>query len=152
MARYLDRRFSLGLFPKDKEGIQRVLSGFIENDLEDVAFKINDSLIIPTRPLVERGMLIRHKERKFGKGCVAQWARDRKQWEARLAERLAPADNILASSPFLAEERALFVDYMLFGVLGNYLFSGKTRLPNLPHLARWRRVMRRPSPAGGRGG
>jgi hypothetical protein len=35
----------------------------------------------------------------------------------------------------------LFVDYNLYGVIENYLFSGNTKLPNLKHLRRWHRAM-----------
>jgi glutathione S-transferase len=62
VARYIDRRYSLNLFPKEVEGIQLILSRYIENDLEMVGFKINDSYMIPSRPIVERVMLIRHNE------------------------------------------------------------------------------------------
>lgn len=44
---------------------------------------------------------------------------------------------MLAASPFLLTARLLFVDYTLYGVLGNYLFNGKTKLANLKHLRRW---------------
>lgn len=137
VARYVDRKFKLGLFPRDKGGIQAVLARYIESQLEDVGFRVDDSYVIPKLPLVERTMITRHKERKFGKGCVQQWAKDRKQFNAQFAELLEPMDNILASSQFLVGERALFVDYDLYGILGNYLYSGKTRLPNLKHLRRW---------------
>lgn len=141
VARYVNRKHRLGLFPRDQEGIQSILARYIENDLEDLAFRVNDSYVLPTRPLVERVMVIRHKERKFGKGCVEQWTRDRKTLNAEFARRLEPLDNILAGSPFLTGDRALFVDYDLFGILGNYLYSGKTRLPALKHLRRWHRQM-----------
>ncbi|NGZ10583.1 MAG: hypothetical protein CV088_14550 [Nitrospira sp. LK70] len=48
---------------------------------------------------------------------------------------------MLASSPFLLGDRSLFVDYNLYGVLGNYLFNGKTRSPGLKHLRQWHQVM-----------
>ncbi|MBK9308712.1 MAG: hypothetical protein IPM58_16885 [Nitrospira sp.] len=50
-------------------------------------------------------------------------------------------DDMLAASPFLLTDRLLFVDYNLYDVLGNYLFNGKTRLPNLKHLRRWHQAM-----------
>ncbi|MER3424144.1 MAG: glutathione S-transferase family protein [Nitrospiraceae bacterium] len=143
VARYLDRRFKLGLFPGDKEGIQFIVPRYIENDLESIGFKINDSYVIPSRPLVERVMLVRHKERKFGKGCVEQWTQQRAQLSAQFADLLKPIDNMLASSPFLIAERPLFVDYNLYGILENYLYNGKTKLPNLTHLRRWHRAMSR---------
>jgi hypothetical protein len=68
VARYIDRLYNLSLFPTEFEGIEIILSRYVENDLEMVGFKVNDSYVIPSRPMVERVMLIRHKEQKFGKG------------------------------------------------------------------------------------
>ena len=141
VARYLDKRFHLGLFPKEHEGIQLILSRYIENDLETVGFKVNDSYIIPSRPLVERVMLVRHKERKFGKGCVKEWISHRTWLRAQFSELLKPMDNILATSSFLLGDRPFFVDYDLYGIVENYLFSGKTTLPPLKHLRRWHQAM-----------
>jgi glutathione S-transferase len=143
VARYIDRQYKLGLFPKDKEGLQAILARYIENELESVGFKINDSYVIPTRPLVERVMLTRFKERKFGKGCVEQWTRDRRKLIARFAELLEPIDNILASSPYLVADRPLFADYNLYGIIGDYLYNGKTKLPRQKHLRRWHAAMGR---------
>lgn len=54
---------------------------------------------------------------------------------------LKAIDSILATSPFLLTDHPLFVDYSLYGILGNYLFNGKTRLPSLKHLRRWYQAM-----------
>jgi glutathione S-transferase len=143
VARYIDRKHNLGLLPRDKEGIQAILARYIENDLEGIGFKIDDSYVIPTLPLVERVMLTRFKERKFGKGCVQQWTKDRTKLTGQFADLLVPIDNMLASSPFLVADRPLFVDYDLYGILGNYLYSGKTKFPNLKNLQRWHRAMSR---------
>jgi glutathione S-transferase len=137
VARYVDRKYRLGLFPRDKEGIQLVLAQYIENQLEDVGFRVNDSHVIPSLPWVERMLLIRYKERKFGKGCLNQWTRDRAKLSRQFGELLEPFDNMLASSRFLLGERPLFVDYDLYGVVENFLYSGRTRLPALRHLRRW---------------
>ncbi len=142
VARYVDRKYKLGLFPKDKDGIQAILARYIENDLEGIGFKVDDSYVIPTLPLEERIMLTRFKERKFGKGCVQQWAKNRAMLNQQFAELLVPLDNMLASSRFLvSEDRPLFVDYDLVGILGNYLYCGKTKLPPLKHLRRWHTLM-----------
>jgi glutathione S-transferase len=143
VARYIDRKYKFNLFPRDKEGIQSILSRYIENDLEGVGFKVNDTYVWPTLPLVERIMQLRHKERKFGKGCVTQWTRDRAKLNHQFADLLEPIDNMLASSEYLIAERPLFVDYDLYGIVENYLFSGKTKLPPLKQLQRWHRVMSR---------
>lgn len=141
VARYVDTKFRLGLFPADKEGIQLILAQYLENQLEDIGFRVNDSYILPTLPLVERVMGTRHKERKFGKDCVKQWTRDRRALNGEFTKRLAPIDNVLASSPFLTGHRAAFVDYDLYGILGNYLYKRQTRLPAVKHLARWLKAM-----------
>lgn len=141
VARYIDRRYHLDLFPQELDGIQLILSRYIEENLESVGFKVNDTYVIPTRPLVERVMLIRHKERKFGKGCVQEWTSHRKYLSGQFAELLEPIDKMLVASPFLLADRPLFVDYNLYGVLENYLFNGKTKLPKLKHLRHWHRAM-----------
>jgi len=141
VARYVDKRYRLNLFPKAFDGLQLILSRYIENDLEMVGFKVNDTYVIPTRPLIERTMLIRHKERKFGRGCVWEWTSHRRYLCTQFAELLKLIDDMLAASPFLLTDRPLFVDYNLYGVLGNYLFNGKTRLPNSKHLRRWHQAM-----------
>lgn len=137
VVRWLDAKFKLGLFPPDKEGAQFILARYIENDLEMIGFKVNDSYILPTLPLEERVNAIRWKERKFGRGCVEQWAQHRSWLVAQMADALRPMDNILATSPFLLGDRPVFVDYDLYGILGNYLYNGKTKLPPLKHLRRW---------------
>jgi len=144
VARYVDHKYRLGLFPRGKEGIQLILAQYIEDQLEDVGFRVNDSCVVPTLPLVERVMLIRYKERKFGKGCIAQWTRDRGKLCRQFGELLQPLDNMLATSPFLIADRPLFVDYDLYGIVENYLYSGKTKLPALKYLRRWHRALARP--------
>ncbi len=141
VARYVDRRYRLHLFPKNLDGLQLIFSHYMENELEMVGFKVNDAIVIPTRPLIERTMLIRHKERKFGRGCVREWTSHRRYLCAQFAEHLKPIEDMLAASPFLLTDRPLFVDHSLYGVLGNYLFNEKTRLPNLKHLRRWYQSM-----------
>lgn len=143
VSRHIDRKYKLGLFPRDKEGIQAILSRHIENDLEGVGFKVNDTYVWPTLPLVERVMQLRHKERKFGKGCLQQWTRDRAKLNRQFADLLKPIDNMLATSDHLIADRPLFVDYDLYGIVENYLFSGKTKLPPLKQLQRWHHAMSR---------
>ena len=65
------------------------------------------------------------------------------QWDldAEFVRRLAPLDNLLATSPFLAGDHPLFLDYDLYGILGNYLYNGKTKIPPLKNLHRWHRQM-----------
>ncbi len=137
VARYINRRFKLGLFPNAFEGIQLILSRYLETDLKMVGFNLNDTDVIPSRPLVERVMLVRHKERKFGKGFVQERTGHRKELATHFAELLLPIDHMVASSAYSLSGRPLFVDYNLYGVIGNYLFNSQTKLPKPTHLRRW---------------
>lgn len=142
VARYVDRKFGLGCFPSRLEGIQRLLAQHIENDVEGAAFRIGDTHLIPAMPLYERTMAIRHKERKFGKGCLETWRSHRRSWQQQLHNALEPYDQMLNYERFLLGERPYFVDFNLYGVLGNYLFTGKTTLPaDLRNLRRWHATM-----------
>ncbi len=142
VARYVDRKFKLGCFPARFDGLQRILAPHIENEVEGAAFRIDDVHMIPGLPLYERTMAIRHKERKFGKGCVESWRSHLKWWHQQLHDALAPYDRMLEYERFLLGERPSFVDFDLYGMVGKYLFSGKTKLPaDLKHLRRWHEAM-----------
>lgn len=143
IARHLDARFSLGLFPAEKEGIQAILARYIETDVESVGFKLNDIDYEAwlTDPY-DRAMFLRHKERKFGAGCIGEWRARKGELQRQLNALLAPFDQILSQQTFLIDDRPRFVDFDLFGVIGNYTFSGKNEIPpSLGHLKRWRSEM-----------
>src|SRR5258708_561932 len=42
IAKYLDDKLQLGLFPREWEGVQSIVWRCIENDVEGVGFKLND--------------------------------------------------------------------------------------------------------------
>ena len=42
LAKYLDDKFKLGLFPWEMEGVQSILWRYIENEIEGLGFKLND--------------------------------------------------------------------------------------------------------------
>ncbi|MCE3224108.1 MAG: uncharacterized protein K0S58_2288 [Nitrospira sp.] len=50
-------------------------------------------------------MLVRRKERKFGKGCLQEWTSHRRYFTTQFAGLLVPIDDMLASSPFLLSNR-----------------------------------------------
>jgi glutathione S-transferase len=139
VARYVDARYRLGLFPDEYKGLLEIMVGHIEGQLEDVGFRLNDIYLLPAIPdLVERGMTIRHKERKFGKGCLDQWREQAPQLQARFEELLTPVDEMLGRHRFLLGDRVSYADYALAGVLGDYTYTGDNELPRtLHHLRRW---------------
>ena len=142
IARHLDAKLKLGLFPVAREGEQSVLWRYFEHEIEAVGFKLND---IYWREFVTKGdelPFLRHKERKFGRGCVDQWRARQKDLLRQLEQLLRPCEQMLAHSEFLLGERPLFVDFELFGMIGNFLYTGHYALPkSLPNLREWYRCM-----------
>ena len=138
IAKYLDAKFNLGLFPREWEGVQFILWRHIENEVQGAGFKLNDIFYERMVPVSDRLRFIRHKERKFGRGCLEQWKAQRKQLLAQLTQSLLPYEEMLMHHPFLLGAEPRFVDFDLFGVLANFLYSGEYRLPGLyGQLKRW---------------
>jgi glutathione S-transferase len=129
IAKYLDEEMELGLFPTQWRGVQSVLWKFIENEIEGATFRLNDIYWKEFVPANEQLQFLRFKERKFGRGCIDQWRKEQKLWLKKLEERLIPFEIILSHQPFLLDERPRFVDFDLFGMLGNFLYSGHYKLP-----------------------
>ena len=129
VAKYLSEKFALGLFPHDRVGVQQVLWRYIENEIEGLTFKLNDIYWQTLVPKKEYLNFIRHKERKFGRGCLEQWAEQQGAMVAQLEKALVPCEQMLNDKKFLLGDRPLFVDFDLFGMLGNYLYSGHYELP-----------------------
>ena len=129
IAKYLDEELNLGLFPAQWRGVQSVLWQFIENEIEGPAFRLDDIYWKERVPKAEQVHWLRHKERKFGRGCIEQWRKDQKLWLRKLEDRLVPFEIILSHQPFLLENRPLFVDFDLFGMLEKFLYSGHYQLP-----------------------
>src|SRR5690606_30417520 len=145
VARHLDSKFQLGLFPKELEGIQAILARYIEGEVEAVGFKLNDIDYREWLPdPYERAMFLRHKERKFGDGCTERWRAAEGELLEALTGLLDPLDAMLSPSEFLVDSRPRFVDFNLYGILGNYLYTGRRRIPEgLDALSRWHGEMAR---------
>ena len=129
IAKYLDEELELGLFPNQWRGVQSVLWRFIENEIEGVTFRLNDIYWKEIVPAADQLQFLRFKERKFGRGCLDQWRRDQKVWLKQLEERLIPFEIMLTHQPFMLDDRPRFVDFDLFGMLENFLYSGHYHLP-----------------------
>jgi glutathione S-transferase len=142
VAKYLDQKLKLGLFPAGLEGVQAILWRYIENEIEGATFRLNDIYYQENLPAAGQLQYLRFKERKFGRGCIGQWRKDQKAWLKKLETSLVPFEQMLAHSEFLLGERPLFVDFDLFGMLENFLFSGHYALPkSQPNLREWHRCM-----------
>jgi len=142
IAKYLDSKLGLGLFPWKVEGVQSLIWRYIENDVEGFCFRLNDIYFKEVVPAAEQMAFIRHKERKFGRGCLGLWKKQKNELVAGLEKKLIPFEEMLMFSPFLIDTRPRFVDFDLFGMLGNFLYSGHYRLPKEHNrLKEWHRRM-----------
>lgn len=151
LAKYLDCKFRLGLFPRAWEGTQDLLWRYFENDVEGIAFKLNDIHWREFVPPSARCDFVRHKERRFGRGCLDQWREGEEALLHQMHAVLQPVDQMLATRPFLLPDGPHFVDFCLYGMLANFLFTGHYTLP-APHVhvSAWYtrlHTLRRPTPA-----
>lgn len=140
IAHYVDRVFAGGrLFPAHLEGLQRILVPHIEDNVESVTFRLVDpSYLRDIADPVERAMIVRHKERKFGPGCIGRWEGEREALLARAGELLEPFDLMLDGRPFLLGDAPVFTDFALCGILGNFTYRGYNAIPGkLTRLAGW---------------
>lgn len=143
IAKYLNEKLRLNLFPREWLGVQDLLWRYFENEIEGIAFKLNDVYWEEQVPPKQRLAFVRHKERKFGRGCLEQWQRSQEAFLSELEEKLLPCEEMLLGRDFLLDPaRPLFVDFDLFGMLGNFLYSGHYSLP-VAHqkLAHWHKRM-----------
>lgn len=129
IAKYLDAKLELGLFPKSWAGLQNILWRHIEDEVEGLAFKLNDIYCREFVPAREQLAFIRHKERKFGRGCLDRWRQQQVSLIEELGRSLLPFEQMLTTRPFLLDTRPRFVDFDLYGMLANYLYSGHYQLP-----------------------
>lgn len=140
IARYLDSKLKLGLFPTALEGLQFLLARHIENEVEGATFRLNDIYFRETVAGADQLQYLRFKERKFGRGCIDQWREQQNDWLKRLEQSLVPFEQMLSHQPFLLGEQPRFVDFDLWGMLGNFLSSGHYQLPKAqPKLKQWYR-------------
>lgn len=138
IAKYLDSKLQLGLFAPQWDGVQRILWRYIENEVEGLTFKLNDAHYREFVPKSEQLQYLRFKERKFGRGCIDAWFAQQKELAASLALALLPFEQMLRDRPFLLDAQPRFVDFDLWGMLANYLYSGHYKLPAAhPRLKAW---------------
>ena len=130
VAQYVDRTWFGGrLFPEAIEAAHQCVIEFLENEVEARTFKLVDIHWIPAVPdIAHRGMVIRHKERKFGRGCVDAWRRDAAAIRAELDRLLVRFETTLRHQQFLFGTAPVYADFLLFGVLGNLTFNDWNRL------------------------
>ena len=139
IGKYLDSKLNLGLFPRQWDGIQQILWRYIEDPIEGLTFRLNDAHYKEFVSASEQLEYLRFKERKFGRHCLEQWLKDQNQLQKDLSDKLLPFEQMLGrTGEFLLDAVPRFVDFDLWGMLANFLYSGNFRLPSEhPRLSRW---------------
>jgi ubiquinone/menaquinone biosynthesis C-methylase UbiE/glutathione S-transferase len=134
----------MNLFPQEVSGLQKILVTYVENECEAFSFKVCDAYCDKwLKNDIERGLHRRHKERKFGVGCLEEWARDVNKLIEGFYRVIQPFEQILSDKPFLTGDHPVYADYVLCGVIGNFLFPGTVSLPsNCLMLEAWYTKMR----------
>jgi len=114
--RLLARPGAQWLAPSPLEGPIWAYADFVDNVVEDVAFRISSPDVREQWPTPgERALYTMNKERKFGAGCVDQWRRDREPLIAKMRRLLAPSFATLRQQRFLFGERPTLADAALHG-------------------------------------
>ena len=112
------------------EGLQDVLWNYFENDIEGLTFKLNDIHWKEVIPDNDRLRFVRHKERKFGLGCLDKWGEQEKTLLGTVGEEInSVRRKSFLEREYLLEDRRASFYFDLFGMLGNLLYSGHYKLP-----------------------
>ena len=117
---YLDEHYAPNLRPS---AAAVVFEQWADSTFEDVAFRIASPHVEPLMAELNGGrtdapgMYRFIKERKFGAGCIDQWARDTPVLTARLRALAAPLARTLASQPFLLGAEPTLADAAVWGNL-----------------------------------
>lgn len=142
IARHVDRKFADGrLFPEAVDGLHELILRYLENEVEAISYRLFDPFHVASfSDPAERGMVLRHKERKFGRGCVERWEAGRPEIWEDLGKRLDPLDRTLGRSVFLLGAEPVYADFLLDGILGNIVHDDFLKLPgSWANLTRFRR-------------
>lgn len=125
VAKYIDTHFVGGrLFPDRLDGLQKIVIEFLSDDVEFHTFRLQDPFTLDRiADPIARGLFLRHKERKFGRGCVEQWRRDAAQIRAEADRLLERFETTLRYSPFLFGDAPVYSDFLLYGILGNLTYA-----------------------------
>lgn len=129
IAKYLDSKFNLNLFPAIWAGTETLIWRVIENEIEGACFKLNDIYWKEFVPESDQLGFLRHKERRFGQGCLVKWSLEQPFLLENLERALVPFEQMLQKREFLLDKDPHFIDFDLYGMLANFLYSGHYRLP-----------------------
>lgn len=120
VAEHVNRLIDYELFPVRIEGIHKVLIDYIESEIEGIGFKaVDPDYVLSIENVVERTDVIRHKERKFGRGCVDEWRANKEDLLSQFYSRIDSFKGSLTNNQFLFGNQPVYADYALYGVIEN---------------------------------
>lgn len=130
VAHYVDDNFCPHeMFPAGISGIHEVLISHIEDELEGYGFKLCDIHYLPAiEDISQRTAVIRHKERRFGRGCVDEWRANADTIRSGFMAALNRFASTLTENRFLFGEEPVYADYALAGVIGNFTYPSANEL------------------------
>ena len=139
VAHYVDGLIQHDLFPKAISGIHEIVVAHIENELEGVGFKtVDPEYTDQIEDIGDRTMAIRHKERRFGRGCVEEWRANKETLLADFYTGVDAFKNRLELKSFLFGETPVYADYALYGVIGNvHYIPSNIRMDGREWLQAW---------------
>ena len=114
--RLLQGEAAARLVPSPWEGPIWAYADWCDGPLEDVMFRIAAPHVAQsfTRP-ADSALFIFIKERKFGRGCVAEWERSASELISRARNLLLPTIRTLTRQPFIFGEHPTLADAALYG-------------------------------------
>lgn len=141
VAQYINGLVALDLFPEAFAGVQEVMIQYIESELEGIGFKTTDPFYTEDiSNVVHRTVCIRHKERKFGKGCLEKWKENHQDLLKMFYQKIDNFKGALTEKPFLFGKEPVYADYALYGVLGNvHYYPQNVKWENREWLQSWKK-------------
>ena len=139
VAQYVNSLIKHELFPKAISGIHEIVIGHIESELEGYGFKtVDPDYVDQIQDVGERTMVIRHKERRFGRGCVEAWRANKESLLEHFYAGIDAFKHRLEIKAFLFGESPVYADYALYGVIGNvHYIPSNIRMDGREWLKAW---------------
>ncbi len=104
------------LVPSPWEGPIWAYADWCDGPLEDVLFRLaSPGLRVRFERAADRALFTFIKERKFGRGCVDEWARQAPALGQHARELLQPTVRTLEQQPFVFGARPTLADAALYG-------------------------------------
>lgn len=132
IAFYIDEKMGNNrLLPSDKAGLQTIVVQFLTQQCHELVEMLTiGSLLDDMDDLVEKVMVIRHKERKYGEHCVERWRESNAELYQQFQDLILPFEQMLSYTPFLLGEEPVYADFLFYGVMVNLTYNNYFPFPD----------------------